>query len=254
MLQRRQLFSLVTLALVGAACGREKAPEQVKVAAAANVAEVLARIAAEYRKQSGSEVAISSGSSGKLFAQIENGAPFHVFLSADAERPALLEQKGLAVPGSRFTYALGRLALVGRKLEHPDNGALDLAGGRFERLAIANPATAPYGVAALQVLAKLGVTVPDDKLVRGENVAQALQFVDSGAVDLGLVALSNVITQSGRSFWKVPEALHAPIRQDGVLLARGKTLAAAAGFLAFLRSKPARTLLVEAGYDLPPPA
>src|SRR5688572_19931054 len=177
MLRRRQLLSFVVLALGGAACSRQNAPEQIKIAATANVTDVLALIAGEYRQQRGAEVVVSGGSSGKLFAQIENGAPFHVFLSADAERPARLEQKGLGVPGSRFTYALGRLALVGRKLEHPENGALDLSAGRFERLAIANPATAPYGVAALQALEKLGVAAPDHKLVRGENVAQALQFV-----------------------------------------------------------------------------
>jgi len=251
MLGRRQLLELFAFALAGSGCTHERGSEAIRVAAASNVADVVALIAAAYRERGGAEIAISSGSSGKLYAQIENGAPFHVFLSADAQRPALLEAKGLALPGSRFTYALGRLALIGRKLEHPADGAVDLRAGRFERLAIANPATAPYGVAALEVLDRLGVRVADDKLVRGENVAQALQFVDSGAVDLGLVAFSNVKARGERSFWKVPGNLHAPIRQDAVQLTASRSQAEAGRFFAFLRGESARALFSRAGYDVP---
>ena len=244
MLRRRHLLMLCGLA--SAACAR-KSGDEVRVAAASNVADVLGTLAAEYHKQGGAEVSISSGSSGKLYAQIENGAPFHAFFSADEERAAKLEQKGLAVPGTRFTYALGRLALVGRKLDHPNDGALDLRGS-FHKLAIANPATAPYGVAAMQVLAKLGVATSDDKLVRGENVAQTLQFVDSGAVDLGLVALSNVMGRSDRSFWKVPANLHEPIRQDAVLLTAGRSNLAAQALLDYLKSEKAKQVIRSFGY------
>jgi len=224
---------------------------QIKVAAAANVAEVLARIAALFTKRSQVRIAITPGASGKLYAQIENGAPFHVFLSADAERPARLEAKGLAVPGSRFTYALGRLAVVGRALEHPAQGAEALRAKRYQRLAIANPDTAPYGAAALEVLAKLGVSGLEGRLVRGENIAQALQFVDSGAADLGLVALSTLAGRRDRPFWTVPSELHTPIRQDAVLLATAQDMAKAAEFMAFLRGDQARAELGAAGYDVP---
>jgi molybdate transport system substrate-binding protein len=248
---RRDLLRLLLAAAGSEACERKTTQVELKVAAAANVAEVLARIAALFGKNSQARVAITPGASGKLYAQIENGAPFHLFLSADAERPARLEAKGLAVPGSRFTYALGRLAVVGRLLENPAQGADALRAKRYQRLAIANPETAPYGAAALQVLAKLGVSGLEGRIVRGENVAQALQFVDSGAAELGLVALSSISARRALPFWKVPHELHAPIRQDAVLLAIAKDMPEAAGFMAFLRGDQARAELAAAGYDVP---
>ncbi len=250
---RRMSARVLCLVLVLAYGCQEKprAHATLRVAAAANVRDVLQRIADEYRKQSDVTVEISAGSSGQLSAQIENGAPFDVFLSADAKRPQVLEQKGLAAPGTRFTYAIGRLALVGRALQHPADGARDLTAALYQKLAIANPETAPYGVAAVHVLKKLGVwATAEPRLVRGENVSQALEFVDSGAADLGLVALSSLAARPQAAYWKVPAELHEPIRQDGVVLARSRDPSAARGFVSFLHAERARSMFAAAGYEM----
>lgn len=198
---------------------------------------------------------VVAGSSGKLYAQIANGAPFDVFLSADQERPGRLEKEGLAVAGSRFTYATGRLTLwsaepgrVGR------DGAATLRRGEFRRLAIANPALAPYGAAAKQALEKLGLWDRfKDRIVMGETIGQAHAMVASGNAELGFVALSSVLsprTETKGSRWDVPGDLHAPIRQDAVLLSRAAGNPAARGFLAFLRSEKARGLIESFGYSI----
>jgi molybdate transport system substrate-binding protein len=252
-MKRRAFLALVPL-LAGACQNRAQAsgPALVRVAAAANVHPVLERLRQPFVAETGHRLELSAGSSGKLFAQIENGAPFDVFVSADSERPKRLEAAGRAVPGSRFTYAEGRLALYGRALRHPENGELDIKEGNFQHFAIAHPDTAPYGVAAMQVLRALGASERlAAQLVRGENVTQTLQFVDTGAADLGLVALSTISARPGARYWKVPRELHEPIRQDAVLLAVARDSPAARAFLELLRSERAKKALREAGYDTP---
>jgi molybdate transport system substrate-binding protein len=237
-------------------CQARAAPEEkrlVRVAAAANVQDVVRRIAERFEAREGAKVELSAGSSGKLYAQIENGAPFDVFVSADTARPARLEALGRAVAGSRFSYADGRLAGYGPALRHPTDGAADLREGAFRHLAIAHPDTAPYGAAAVEVLQALGVWQDvSGRLVRGENVAQTLQFVETGGAELGLVALSTVSGRAGATYWKVPVELHRPIRQDAVLLARASDHPAARAFLDFLRGAEAKRLFEAAGYDVPP--
>jgi len=249
---KRRAF-LALMPVLASACrdrAQASAEGRVRVAAAANVQPVLERLRQPFAEATGYRLELSAGSSGKLFAQIENGAPFDVFVSADSERPKRLEAAGRAVPGSRFTYAEGRLALYGRALQHPENGELDIKAGNFRHFAIAHPDTAPYGVAALQVLRALGASeLVAARLVRGENVTQALQFVDTGAAELGLVALSTVSARPGARYWKVPRELHEPIRQDAVLLAGARDNPAARSFLALLRSERAKNAFREAGYD-----
>jgi molybdate transport system substrate-binding protein len=252
-MKRRAFLALGPL-LAGACHKRAQAsgPALVRVAAAANVHPVLERLRQPFVAETGHRLELSAGSSGKLFAQIENGAPFDVFVSADSERPKRLEAAGRAVAGSRFTYAEGRLALYGRALLHPENGELDIQAGSFQHFAIAHPDTAPYGVAAMQVLRALGASERiAAQLVRGENVTQTLQFVDTGAAELGLVALSTISARPGARYWKVPRELHEPIRQDAVLLAGARDNPAARAFLDLLRSERAKKVLREAGYDTP---
>jgi molybdate transport system substrate-binding protein len=228
---------------------------EVMVAVAANFLNPLREIAEEFEKDSGHRLSLVPGSSGKLYAQITHGAPFEVLLSADHDRPQRLEEEGLAVKGTRFTYAVGRLALWSR-----DVSLIGKAGGeilrneQFKHLAIANPKTAPYGQAAVQVMTKLGVW---DRLhslvVQGENIGQAFQFVASGNAELGFVALSQVLdprNESAGSRWDVPPALHDPLNQDAVLLAKGQGNPAARAFLEFLRSPQARSVIERYGYGL----
>ena len=198
---------------------------------------------------------LSFGASGRFYAQIKNGAPFAVFLSADEATPLRLEAEGAAVPGSRFTYAIGRLALWSAQPGRVDTEGAVLQRGNFAHLAIANPKTAPYGAAAVEVLAALGVLEGlKPKLVQGENIAQAQQFVASGNAELGFVALSQVWRDgklSEGSVWVVPTRLHAPIRQDAVLLLAGRDKPAAQALLSYLKGDKARALIRSFGYELP---
>lgn len=229
------------------------AADDAVVAVAANFAEVAERLEARFERDSGHSLTLVVGSTGKLYAQIANGAPFDAFLAADRERPERLEREGLAVAGSRFTYATGRLTLWSR-----DPGALDgdpaAALGRRDLglLAIANPALAPYGEAARQTLRSLGLWESvEGELVLGETVGQAYALVASGNAELGFVALSYVLSPRNRirgSRWDVPPGLHAPIRQDAVLLARAAGNPAALGFLEFLRGERAGAVIAAYGY------
>lgn len=225
----------------------------VPVAVAANFTASLQRLATDFQRRSGHTLLISSGSSGKLTAQIQNGAPYAVLLSADEVRPRQLIAAGLAVPGTQFTYAIGRLVLWSPRATEVDARGVVLHGP-FTRLAIANPKTAPYGAAAMQVLQHLGLWMQVEKrLVYGESIAQTLQFVRSGNVPLGFVALAQVAhAQPAGSRWLVPQTLYDPLRQDAVLLKRGATQNAAREFLAYLRSPAARALIAADGYGLPP--
>ncbi len=226
----------------------------VQVAVAANFAAPAQRIADAFAKDTGDHATIVTGATGKLRAQIENGAPFEVLLAADDAAPATLETEKLAVPGTRFTYAIGKLVLWSAKPNFVDPAGAVLRQGHFEHLAIANPKLAPYGAAAMQVLEALGLaTSLAPKLVQGENIGQAAQFVASGSAELGFVALSQAappdLAPAG-SYWLVPAALYAPLRQDAVLLQRAAASPAARAFLAYLKGAKAREVLRAYGYGL----
>jgi len=228
--------------------------DQVHVAVAANFASPLQKIVAAFQQETGHSALVSSGATGKLAAQVRHGAPFQVFLSADDETPAKLEAEGLAVPHSRFTYAVGRLVLWSANAQLVDGRPEVLKVGAFKHLALANPKLAPYGQAAVQTMEKLGlVNTLQARFVQGENIAQTYQFVASGNAELGFVALSQVMNdgQMGSgSFWLVPPSMHDPIRQDAVLLQTGKGRAAAMAFMQFLKSDKARAVIRASGYVL----
>ena len=228
--------------------------EQVSVAVAANFAEPLRQLAAEFNKDSGHQLQAAIASTGTFYAQIRAGAPFDILLAADEQTPARLEKEGLGVAGSRFTYANGKLLLWSRSTTLVDPRGAVLQRDNFRHLAVANPRLAPYGAAAFAVLKQLGLTESlRHKLVMGENAGQTYQFVVSGNAELGFIALSQVARaghwHSG-SGWLVPPALYPPIRQDAVLLVNGRGKAAAEAFLAYLRSEKAKTIIRSFGYDI----
>ncbi len=222
--------------------------EPVAVAVAANFRTTLQQLAQNFEAQQHDSVRISSASTGVLYAQISRGAPFDLLLAADQQRPERLEREGLSVAGSRFTYALGRLALwipsSSAKVSRQSLDSIDL-------LAIANPKTAPYGLAARQALSNLGISPP--RLVQGTNIAQTYQFVASGNAEAGLVALAQLKQANAKpdSYWVIPAALHQPIRQQALLLSRASDNGAAQRFYHYLRSDAAAALIRQEGYDLP---
>lgn len=225
---------------------------QVTVAVAANFIGPMGKIAAAFEQDTHHHASLVSGSTGVFYHQITQGAPFDVLLAADADTPARLEHEGFAVAGSRFTYAIGKLVLWSRQPGVVDQQGEVLKSGRFDRIAIANPVLAPYGAAAIQTLTSLGLlarTAP--KFVQGENIAQTYQFVATGNVPLGFVALSEVFA-NGRitegSGWIVPERLHEQIRQDAVLLRKASGNAAAQALLQYLRGPKALAIIRAAGY------
>ncbi|OIR01761.1 molybdate-binding periplasmic protein precursor [mine drainage metagenome] len=224
----------------------------VSVAVAANFTSPMKAIVAEFTKDTGQRVALSFGSSGNFYAQIRNGAPFDVFLSADEETPARLDREGLTVAGSRFTYAVGTLVLWSGDAHLIDAKGEVLRRGDFDKLAIANPKLAPYGKAAIETLTRMGLLDGlRAKLVQGEDIAQTQQFVISGNAQLGFVALSQVMKDgrvSGGSAWIVPGKLYAPIRQDAVILAAGKNNPAAAALMNYLKGAKARAIIKSYGY------
>lgn len=221
------------------------------VAVAANFTAPAQKLATLFAQETGHTVRFSFGSTGKLYAQIVNGAPFEVFLAADEERPRRLAEEGLGISESRFPYAFGRLVLYSPQAGLVDSEGKVLEQGNFRRLAIANAATAPYGKATEEVLRQRGLLAAlQSKLVRGENISQALQFVKSGNAELGFVALSQVLQAQEGSTWVVPPSLHSPIRQDSILLNKGSLNPAAQAFVQFLRSPKARQLIEDFGYGL----
>ncbi len=225
---------------------------ETKVAVAANFTEPAKAIAARFKARTGHEASLSFGASGQFYAQIANGAPFEVLLSADRERPEKAEAEGLGVAGSRFTYAVGRLVLYSKTPGLVDGRGAVLKGGRFAKIAIADPKTAPYGTAAVETMRKRGVyEALRPRLVQGASIAQTYQFVDTGAAELGFVALSQVATVKGGSRWVVPAADHAPIDQQAVLLKAGSGSVAARAFMAFLKGPEARAIIRRYGYEVP---
>ncbi len=244
---------LLLAALPGALpAARAARAAEVQVAVAANFVKPLQAMAAGFRAASGYGLAVIPGSTGKLYAQIVAGAPFEVLLAADQATPARLLAEGHAVPGTAYTYAIGRLALWSRDPARVDRDGAVLARGQFAHLAIANPRLAPYGQAALEVLRARGLAETlAPRLVMGENIAQTFQFVASGSAELGFVALSQLrdpAHPAGGSAWEVPQALYHPIRQDAVLLGPGAADPGARALLQWLRSAPARRVLAAYGY------
>ncbi|GAB6386924.1 molybdate ABC transporter substrate-binding protein [Stutzerimonas marianensis] len=231
--------------------------DEVQVAVAANFSAPMQAIAERFERDTGHRALLAFGSSGKLYAQIRYGAPFGLLLAADENIPKQLENDGLVVDGSRFTYAIGKLVLWSPKAGYVDTEGTVLGERPFAHLAIANPKTAPYGAAAVATLESLGLsTRVQDKLVQGENIAQAHQFVASGNAELGFVALSQVIDKNGSiagSVWIVPPRFHPPIRQDAVLLKTAADNPAARALLAYLKSPAATALIKGYGYDLDEP-
>jgi molybdate transport system substrate-binding protein len=229
--------------------------EQALVAVAANFAEVVEKLGTMFEYSSGYTLTVTTGSTGKLYAQITKGAPFDVLLAADQARPEKLEGEGRAMAGSRFTYAVGRLSVWS-----PDpnrvgaDGLATLRAANFNHIAIANPSLAPYGLAAKQALQRFGLWATlKPKIVMGENIGQTFSMVATGNAQLGFVAKSYAVSPRNKhqgSRWDVPADAYAPIRQDAVLLRAGADNAAAKAFLAFLRSDDARVVIERFGYGV----
>jgi len=249
MMPFRPLFALALAALLPPPAHAG----EVRAAVAANFAAPMQRIAAEFEKDTAHKAILAFGATGAFQSQIANGAPFDVLVAADEAAPARLEALRAAVPGTRFTYATGRLVLWSARPGFVDPQAQVLKTGRFAHLAIANPKLAPYGAAAMEAIARLKLAERlQPTLVQGANIAQAWQFVDSGNAELGFVALSQVWRDgrfTGGSGWIVPASLHAPIRQDAVLLASGAANPAARALMAYLKSQKAGDIIRAYGYE-----
>ena len=244
-----KLLGIVTSLMVGPVRA-----EIALVAVASNFSGAIKELEQVFEMESGHLIETVFGSSGRFFAQISNGAPFHVFLSADQDKPVALNKAGLVVEESRFTYALGKLVLWSSQSNLVDSTGQVLKQNNFRRLAIANPRLAPYGIAAIEALENLGlVSGIQGKIIQGENIAQAYQFVSTGNVELGLVAFSQVLQQdriTSGSSWIIPANLYNPIRQDAVLLRNGANNQAAIAFLKFIRSEPGRAIIESFGYQV----
>ena len=227
---------------------------EVIVAVAANFAAPMQKIAPLFEKDTGHKAILSFGSTGAFYAQIKNGGPFQVFLSADDETPLKLEREGYAVGGTRFTYATGKLVLWSKQQGFVDEKAEVLRSNNFQKIAIANPKLAPYGAAAIETINKLGLMQAlQPKFVQGENIAQTFQFVNTENAQLGFVALSQVfsdgkITQG--SGWIVPNNLHNPIQQDAVVLTAGQNNPAVSALIQYIKSDKAKVIIKSFGYDL----
>jgi len=246
---RKLAASIIVLLCVGIVPTRA---DEIRVAVAANFSATLAKIAEAFEDATGHRVILASGSTGKHYAQIINGAPFDAFFAADAARPRLLDEAGVGVPNSRYSYALGRLVLWSPQPGLVDDTGAILFSDDFHYLAIANPQLAPYGAAAQDVLEELLLWEKlQGKLVRGENINQTMQFVHSGNAQLGFVAASQLIdgddAVSG-SGWHVPTDLHTPIRQQAILLSDS---AIARQFMQFAVRPEAKQIIKKNGYDLP---
>ena len=249
MITRLTSLLIVLLALTTSLSVRA---DSITVAVASNFTAPANDLATAFEKETGHTVRLTFGSSGKLLAQITHGAPFDVFLSADQAKPLKLEDDNLAVSGTRFTYALGTLALWTAS----DAPARDiLMDGEYSRLALANPRLAPYGEAAMQVLSALDLSeASQPKIVMGENITQTWQFVATGNAEIGFVALSQILKDgeiSPGNAWVIPADLYDPVKQDAVLLTRAKDNDVARQWLAFLQSEVGHNVIKGFGYSLP---
>ena len=248
-----RFFPLLLINFLLSVCLHANA-DSTLVAVAANFTKPMTEIATDFEQATGHTAKLAFGASGKFVAQLENGAPFDVFLSADDKNPIKLEQAGLTVTGSRFTYAIGKLALWSTNPSAIDSDGQVLVNGNFNHLAIADPKLAPYGVAALEVLKNKDLLEKlQSKFVQGENIAQTYEFINSGAAEIGFIALSQ-ISENGKihtgSAWIVPDSLYSPILQDAVLLKTGEANPAAVSLMAYLKSAPARAIIRKYGYEL----
>ena len=249
----RHLLKLLACAVALLATVAARAAE-VQVAVASNFTGPMQRIAAIFEAETGHKALLSFGSTGAFYAQIRNGAPFQLLLSADDETPARLEREGATVAGSRFTYAIGRLVLWSAQPGVVDDKGEVLRRSGEGRIALANPRLAPYGSAAIEALTALGLLQSlQPRFVQGENIAQTYQFAATGNAQLGFVSMSQVMVDgklAKGSGWVVPASLHRPIRQDAVVLAAGKNNAAAAALAAYLQGDKARAIIRSFGYEL----
>ncbi len=241
--------------LIAVVCALNVAPAAaatVQIAVASNFMEPAKEIAATFTAQTGHQANLSFAPSGQIYVQLTHGAPFEIFLSADKERAQQAEKNGFSVNGTRFTYAVGRLVLYSTRPSYVDANGKVLARSDFEHLAIADPAIAPYGLAAVQSLRKLGLYDRlKPKTVQGSSIAQTFQFVQTGAAEIGFVAKSQVINRPDGSRWIVPATLHSPIDQQAVLLKTGANNPAAKAFMTFLKSQTARAIIRRYGYETP---
>lgn len=249
MIRAPGLATLLALFTLGSAHA-----DEVQVAVAANFTAPIQAIAADFKKDTGHTLVAAYGATGQFYAQIKNGAPFEVFLSADDSTPQKLESEGDTVKGSRFTYAVGTLALWSAKEGYVDAKGDVLQKNQYQHLSIANPKAAPYGLAATQVLAKLGLTDQvKSKLVEGQNITQAYQFVSTGNAELGFVALSQIYKDgkvSSGSAWIVPGQMYDPIKQGAVILNKGKDNPAAKALVDYLKGPKAAAIIKSYGYQL----
>lgn len=251
MIARRPMLIAAASGALSLMLGGAAFAGETKVAVAANFTEAAKAIAARFKARTGHDASLSFGSSGQFFTQIANGAPYEVFLSADVERPQKAEAEGLAVPGSRFTYATGRLVLYSKTPGLVDGKGAVLKTGKFEKLAIADPKAAPYGQAAVETLTRLKLyDALKPRIVTGASITQAFQYVQTGAAEVGFVALSQVVDEKGGSRWVVPAANHTPIDQQAVLLKTGASSEAAKAFLTFLKSGEAKAIVRRYGYEV----
>ncbi|MDD3786483.1 MAG: molybdate ABC transporter substrate-binding protein [Hydrogenophaga sp.] len=227
---------------------------EAQVAVAANFTEPIKAIAAVLEKTTGHTIKVSLGATGAFYTQIKNSAPFDVFLAADDERPAMLEKEGLAAPGTRFTYATGKLVLWSVDPAKVDDKGEILKSPQVRKVAFANPKTAPYGAAAVQVMDKLGLAdALKPKLVQGESIGQTYNFVKTGNADIGFVAMSQVLSEGKLkegSMWVIPQENYGTIRQDAVVLKRGENNEAAIALMKLLQSPNIKDLIRSYGYDL----
>ena len=248
------MLRLVKACLICLALWTTAQAEEVRVAVAANFAIPMKLLMSRFEKETGHKALLSIGSTGKFYAQIKSGAPFDVFLAADDKTPAWLEKEGDAVPGSRFTYATGKLVLWSAKPDMVDAKGEVLKKNEFKNIALAAPKLAPYGAAAIETMTKLGLlTSLAPKFVQGESIGQAFSFVSTGNAELGFVALSQVYEGGklkGGSGWIVPEHLHSPLRQDAVQLTRAKNNKAAAALLGYLKTDKAKAVMRAYGYEV----
>lgn len=246
-----RLISTLLVALVATVSNAQA--DEISVAVAANFTAPMKQIAEVFEKETGHKIQAAFGATGKFYAQIKNGAPFDVLLAADDETPTKLVKENAAVAGSQFTYAMGKLVLWSAKPAIVDRAGEVLKKGGFDHIAFANPKLAPYGAAAVETLKSMGVyDTLQPKVVTGESIAQTYQFVSSGNALLGFVALSQVL-KDGKiegSSWVVPAKLYSPIRQDAVILEKGKGKPAAEALMKFLKADKAKAIIQSYGYEL----
>jgi molybdate transport system substrate-binding protein len=233
--------------------------EEITIAAASDLSFAFREIAAEYENTTGNHVRLTLGSSGNFFAQIQNGAPFDLYFSADISYPKKLEEAGLVVPGSLYPYAIGRIVLWAGKDSHLDlsKGLEILREPAIKKIAIANPKHAPYGRAAVAAMEHFKVyDQVKDKLILGENISQAAQFIESGACDIGIIALSLAVAPAMKSkgtYWEVPAEAHPPLEQGAVIVKQSKHQEAARQFLDFIKSPNGQEIMTRYGFVIPSP-